>query len=548
MNYRQSVNTKFLPSQSFVRVRTKKLKKPVIIWSKEEECLSDLTDNGVYCLPQENESQCLYEDQTARTEVVDVYGGAGTGTAGGSGRCSIYRGLQTKGVGRTPLVSPDADVYHSSGRMTIEEACQEAIFSEVYGLCLPFGAVKTIAVISTGAKFFESSLDNITMERHRALVLRPFVLRPAHFLRNIHFSPAVITQESKAAGLTADAYRVSQAMPNLRNALVDSLSLTTGNECDAEVVFLGLQELARRYAQQIAASFAKRLPHGALSCSNVALNGAYIDFGVSSYVADYRRQARPPEWADSWTEKNALLRTLGLLWMQYLPFQGIINSSAGHSGIRILHQNFEFHLKNRLKIEMVKMIGLPEDMVADLPKHLSESLFIEMKKVWMRGECEQFVSFAACPENRSSNPPPQRKGRYKLNEILSALADAETAADIGRILVAKIDDAVLRYSFGNSFIGLIEWLKHRFGEKKFLALRRYMKLQALRKNMPLNGLSRAKLQADLRNLEVNDESDIRKYIDEAVNAASYVLADLHPFIPGASGFEQVELLEKGFVL
>lgn len=531
-----------LPSDSFVPLRTVRLKAPTVLWAKSSDIADALSRNGIYCLPQPYESAALYDDAWSRDELVDRYGGAGTGKAGGSGRCSIFEGLQIKGVGRTPLVDPNGDLYHSSGTTTIEESCQEAIFSEIYRFCLPFGAVESMAVVLTGGRFVQTFPDSTTAVRRRALIVRPFVLRPAHFLRNVQFNSAATTVQSRAVGLTADAYRASRALASLPGALALNVGLATLQGSDIDTLLCGLQELGSRYAHQVAASFAKRLPHGALTCSNLALNGAYLDFGVTSHVPDYRRLARRPEWTDQWLEQRAPLRTLNWLWTQYFSHCVDNGNAARMKEFRIVEKHYQAQYQRRLVVEMIKMTGLTEDMARECPAEIAGALVRAMRKTWMRGAHESFSSFPASEIERSRNPPPRSVGRYRLNDILSALACATAGVQWGQVTAAHIDDTNLCTEFANAYSQFRHWVAQHVGDDRKNALNLFMRLQGMRKNSPLEGLRRATLQTELREHELADHFVASAYIDEKVKAARYVLSDLHPELSGATGIDQINSL------
>lgn len=110
-------------------------------------------------------------------------------------------------------------------------------------------------------------------------------------------------QGDAAPGLTRAAYRVSQALLHLPTGLQAALGLRAADAmCTIDQ---GLRELTRRLAWQFAASFAKRLPHGSVGCSNVSLAGQFMDFGMSHFLPSYRRPA------DALQDPWALRTTLG---------------------------------------------------------------------------------------------------------------------------------------------------------------------------------------------------------------------------------------------
>jgi hypothetical protein len=166
----------------------------------------------------------LYIDQT-RVEWADRYGGVGAGKGGGSGRCSSFDGLQTKGVGRTALAPPEGDENHSSGTLVLLEAAAEAVFSRIYQIALPFGAVPVHAIIWTGGRFIRGRSGGMQDIRMRTLAVRPFVARPAHFMRNPDFMPGREPAGAEFRGLSADAARVKIALGALARNLSHAMGL-----------------------------------------------------------------------------------------------------------------------------------------------------------------------------------------------------------------------------------------------------------------------------------------------------------------------------------
>lgn len=525
-------------STSTAEVLTKKLKNAKLVWKANSGAL-DFVPNEVFCCPQPFESNDLYSEDH-RIELADRYGGIGCGDAAGSGRCSSYQGVQTKGVGPTTLIGPKADKYHSSGLLSLSEASLEAIFSKVYSVALPFGAVPTIAVVLTGGTYIEYVTTGDARPALRALAFRPLVARPAHFLRNVLSPGGRLPEGTAAPGLTRDAMRTREALRLLASSMKHALELD-GPEDKAAILDQGLRELARRIAWQCAAGFARRLPHGSLCCSNISLSGQYLDFGVTSYVPNYRRRARPPGWQDTWSENRFAVLTLTSLRQQLAKYAPEINCST----ILLAEELVDLFSKEhatRLKIEMAKMAGLTEDLASRCPRELLESLFNSMRSIWERGANERFVSYSGWGTKVGATPAPRAIGRYKLNQILSVAGANDGSHSLDRALVEILDDDLLRSRFVRSYVAVRQWLC-ACNLASPAAVDAYIARQSARKNADLPQLDRTSLLKQLHAIEAAGGSEIGRFIDATTTSAARVLQDLDPDLTGHLGAEQLKALE-----
>jgi hypothetical protein len=533
-----------LPPSSLVGVETRRLAHAEMLWHDRGQQAAVVDPEQVFCCPQRYEAETLYGVET-RLEWADRYGGVGTGAAGGSGRCTALNGLQTKGVGVTPLVAPVADALHSSGTLMLFEAATEALFAGVYQASLPFGAVPVHAVILTGGRYAQALGDDAQAPCVRSLVVRPFVPRPAHFMRNLLHPAGTRAAGPDAPGKSADAWRTEQAMAWLAANFKTSLALP-GNEND-ELALLdaGLRELARRLAWQCAAGFAKRLPHGTLSCSNMALSGAYLDFGVSNFVPSYRRLC----WAhgqEPWTESLWPLRTLLSLRQQLDKYRPVIRGQALIQCDE-LAEEYGRHFQLRLAVEMAKMAGLTEDMASACPPELLRTWLNVMRRTWTRGAQERFVTDPGLLADGRSAPPPRKAGCFDLNAILAAAGPCADAGTMDLALIPLLNDPVLRHDFVSAASQVRAWLRSHVGARA-TGLDLYLGRQSLRKNSELPALQREKragldLLPPFRDLEIGgDTAAIGPAIDHALAQARHVLADLDPALPGDCGVDQLRAM------
>jgi len=203
-------------------------------------------------------------DHARRTvALADRYGETGRSPQGGSGRVATFGGFQVKGVGRTPLVGQYVDAHHANGCAFVEEGIREAIFSEVAQREFPHGAMPVIAIIDIDAHHPD------TGER-RALIVRPACKRLAHLQRAPAFFPA--EGDVRMAQL-ADAQRTRSFV----------------NEYGRQHPFLQetLKYTLARIGEQVAHGQAHRLFHGGYFTSNLAVDGALLDYGSMRSVENW---------------------------------------------------------------------------------------------------------------------------------------------------------------------------------------------------------------------------------------------------------------------
>ncbi|WP_277588994.1 hypothetical protein [Pseudomonas chlororaphis] len=206
------------------------------------------------------------------------YGGDGILTNGGGGRCGFDGDFQLKGIGPNQLVGvrqPDAyGNSHGNGFLSLNTAIYESIWAEIINIALPYGAVRTVAIIDS-----ETDFEEPDQTHPRGLLVRMPAVRPAHFIRAIYF------KEKKLGILSEDAKRVSAAVQKLAYFLPQKENIQETISLD-ERLASGMIELAVRYARQFAAARAKRIFHQSISASNVTLDGAWMDLAGASVFSE----------------------------------------------------------------------------------------------------------------------------------------------------------------------------------------------------------------------------------------------------------------------
>lgn len=213
-----------------------------------------------------------------KTFLAERYGGDGILTNGGGGRCGFDGRYQLKGLGANSLVGKrplDArGNSHSNGFLSLDIAIYESIWAEIVNVALPYGAVRTVAIIDLGVDFEESNSPHA-----RALLVRMPAVRPAHFIRATYF------KEKKLASLSPDAERVKTAIQTLNLYLPnEKLGQLYANR--DEQISDGIVELSRRFAKQFAVAKSSRIFHASVSASNLTLDGAWMDLAGTKVFSD----------------------------------------------------------------------------------------------------------------------------------------------------------------------------------------------------------------------------------------------------------------------
>ena len=234
---------------------------------------ADLLDG--YSFAVKNQNLCGCFDAQRRVFFADRYGGAGLLRNGGSGRCGYDGEFQIKGIGRTPLVGRGVASSYADGVLALCDAIFEAAWGEIANCILPFGAVRAVGIVGTAA----TSLQRQGKAVARGLLIREAALRPAHFERAVYFTPS---RHFLSLAQPHDARRTADALSRLPGILRHAFLAGSDLVGSRDLVINGLVAFAERFATQVAAAKAKRIMHGSLTSSNLALDGRWLDFGATT--------------------------------------------------------------------------------------------------------------------------------------------------------------------------------------------------------------------------------------------------------------------------
>ncbi|MBY8028771.1 hypothetical protein KW464_05820 [Vibrio fluvialis] len=272
------------------------------------------------------------------------YGGQAINRNGGGARAGLKGDFQVKGMGPNLLVGEGSDFWYSHGSATLVDMIQEALWGEVCHHLLPHGSVRCLAVIQTG-------LDAIGDNKKKqatlpgGLVVRENALRIAHFERAPFFSPS-----PKAKGLATDRGRTRAALASLKCSIERIL--------DTQVTSLsyGLKALLERWAVQFAYAKSVRLMHGAVTSSNLCLDGRWIDFGTISALGKHANiicgRGNPPFWHDHTPIYDSIYNLCFYINKLAPGSDGSVASDA-------LVQHFTQHFEQAMQQYFIALVGIP---------------------------------------------------------------------------------------------------------------------------------------------------------------------------------------------
>ncbi|WP_440962715.1 hypothetical protein ACL58G_18335 [Massilia sp. GER05] len=503
-----------LPDSSFVNFEVRRLARPRIEWVGPDVSASFDPLDYAWCKPLESEDPSCYLDE-ATLAAGERYGGEALEANGGGVRCGIVGDFQIKGIGKNQLAGKSTDFWHSHGAASLEEAIQEAIWGEVCQLALPYGAARVNAIITTGTMAPDRSFT-----RHgtssRALIVRDQALRPAHYMRAIFFD-----QDPHAPGpRLSDVERTKRAIAALPSGLAQCLfpdDQAIAGLADHHALNAHLMEMVRRFAVQVAAATAKRIVHGTLNASNCCVDGRWIDFGTISTVSDYGRlrfaSAPYSEVTTQYGSLGSALRDLLFYVKKYAP--GHIASKL--VGLGELENHLARTYDTRLRMEMVKLTGIPEPALNDMPRPLVDRAFDVFRRIMRAGNNQPFML----------DPPdwrmPEVMGEHNLCVLLRTIA---CCADKAQALEAVVTENAPAQHV-QDLVDVYFDLRDRFvrmsppGSAWDTA---FVALNCMRKNIDIDELYRTVLEQSISAL-VKSRGDIPAYIGSIVRKASAVLSD-----------------------
>ncbi|MEC6797867.1 protein adenylyltransferase SelO family protein [Photobacterium sp. S4TG1] len=370
---------KSLPDISFSSFDTFRLKGVELVWfnndllkkyninGSKEEIETFLLNEYSYVLPNYADSNRLIFNE-CKTFWADRYGSRHEVCNGGSARCGFDGAFQVKGIGVTPLVAQNMSKSHSHGKLFLDEAISEAIWGEICHQHLPFGSIRTLAIIKTNVQEGFSYSDNCP-KKPCALAIREFSIRPAHFERATFFwpFPEYISLRND------DTARVKECI----NYLPRSFGLSDSILSSKKELFDCLKNLVLRIAKQIAYSRVKGIPHGSLTSSNIGIDGRFLDFGTITAVPDFGNYVIANGVGAVWDDHLLITQWLKNLFFNIEKYS-CLNDNLSQNDINTLIENFinelnyqenyaileELDVKNKSKDNLILAGDIKIDLIS----------------------------------------------------------------------------------------------------------------------------------------------------------------------------------------
>ncbi|GHD64291.1 protein adenylyltransferase SelO family protein [Jeongeupia chitinilytica] len=369
-----------LPVESFVPFTARRFKNARLVWVNRallrdygvdvgsaslEELEPILLDAFAYGVPSDDDDLEHYGPEEKQF-LGERYGATTEAANGGGVRCGLNGRFQIKGIGKNPLAATNVDHWHTYGGATLDEGVLEALWGELANQELPHGAVRLLALIATG-KQVESNYghaDGIAVPAASALMIREANLRPAHYERATFYRP----EEASRPLLAPDYVRVEKAAQRIHLALPNQ---------GTDSVHSQLAQLFERIARQMASARSLRLVHGAITSSNIAIDGRYIDFGTMTALPDYTNHAVargfPPFWDDQ-LQITDLIAQLHFFLQKYRP--DLAPASRADS-----QKIFRETLQEEQALAFLRVAGVPRTVLALLARHAGEALFDAIRNI-----------------------------------------------------------------------------------------------------------------------------------------------------------------------
>ena len=236
-------------------------------------------------------------------------------------------------------------MFHSDGKTTLDEALKEVVFSEIFGMEFPGGAVPVLAILDTG---LDDSANGAAVAQRRCLVVRPPVLRAAHLERAPHY----LTDNPFEGAL--DTQRVIHHYEVLRQSL------------DAVALQAHCEHFWATWAAQCAYGFIHRLSQGAAVTSNIALDGRLLDFGGCSAMPSWARAVMVSHFPPFGFETASVREAISSFSYYATRFSGFTFDLASHVD-RMGHVFLTAHERN-LTREFLRLAGLSTAEMDGLPE------------------------------------------------------------------------------------------------------------------------------------------------------------------------------------
>jgi hypothetical protein len=324
----------------------------------------------------------------------DRYGGEGIGYHRGSARGALYPwgDLFLKGIGATPLLRDDPDdFYHSHGGTHLWHGLYVAALGELCTNLFANGAARILAVIDQGDYTIYPSGELIP----RGIEVRVGLhLRPAHVLlrRNAGVPPA---------------WTLFLAMTRVSGQLVMSRSSRGTSRPDLRGTMLRIIDVQAGAAAEHARW---RLPHVAVSPSNLQLDGSLLDLAQSRTNPRSVPMLPQPRVPETWIPRSDYMDLVSALTLTYRAVRRSLSERQTrrmNAGPLQVGAEVEKAYRRHLDVQLLRAAGIKQVAAERLQQQ----------------EPELVRQFADVLSRLSSLSNPAAMGKVQLYDGRAAVAD-----------------------------------------------------------------------------------------------------------------------------
>ena len=406
-----------------------------------------------------------------KTFYAECYGGDGVQNNGGGVRAAWSGDWLIKGTGINLLSGysdEEAAQYRLNGRASLTDMLFEATWGEVLHYALPFGAVRMTAVLKTGETI------NSTWQPTGGLGIRQFTWRPAHVMR----APAFKVRAEHRGSIPHDTSRVKDAISLLPGILPMPAGLTAADLAKLtpqKRLLIGLEEMVMRFSEQMAAARAKRISHGTLNTSNIALDGRWNDLNTVSSLPGFGAR---PSLTPFWHEHCSLFSTIDLISFyisKYFPTEGSERLQAQPLK-EWLTSTYNKYFADALTRRFVSLCGYPQCVAENVwarpdGKVAMRTLAKTLTLLARSGHSHRRPYSDALDESEVA-------GDYDLFKILRDLANRRPASNEPVICEESIQDKDLRSSFSQQYRA-VEKMMYKEARKQGVVSSNFARLVAV---------------------------------------------------------------------
>ena len=433
-----------------------------------DDQVSDLNEESLretYAYMGPDGRDCPSSPAQRRTFYAERYGGAGIGSNGGGARCGTDGRYLVKGMGSNQLQGVGSPFWYGHGTLPLVDALAEAIWAKMLKHALPFGAVATPAVIATGRTSWTRERGGVRKEHPGALLIREATLRLASFERAIFFNPETRSDgEFVNKPALADVQRTRSAANFLPSALLagelaDGASPSARSADAADAILEGLRNLGQKIAMQSAAASAKRIMHGALTGSNIALDSRWMDLGCVTGLSGFGLPPsfRPSMWREYTKLKDSFCNIMYYCWRYNPACKRLDFRRASLEICAHIDKWYEYYLSSCL----LNRFGFPSDFTENLR---DKTEFAALAKCLL-----SIAQSGTAVDHDRFYEHGERIGSYDFYAICALLSSGGGAERIGNVLGHKLKSRAnadhlletyrsclssLRYSLGDAESGV----------------------------------------------------------------------------------------------